>query len=130
MRAVGGNRPRGRGLGDGQRGQPLLREEGTRAKRHIPGGARHTLGARVAAPDMHPAPLARRSSTSGPFCEDVSGENSTCRTTPSPWLVVVLNALDVSRGASTRRPAPDEKGGAQVGCVVAPRPQSQEGKGR
>eukprot|EP00959_Pyramimonas_sp_CCMP1952_P413290 8660346-Pyramimonas_sp.AAC.1 len=127
---VGGKQPRGRGLGDGRRGQPMLREKGTRTERHLAAGARRMLGARVAAPDMHPAPLARCSYRSAPFCEDVSGETSTYRTTPSVWLSVILNALDVSRGAITHRQAPSERGGVQVGCVVAPRPRSQKGKGR
>eukprot|EP00959_Pyramimonas_sp_CCMP1952_P310613 6500413-Pyramimonas_sp.AAC.1 len=65
-----------------------------------------------------------------PFCEDVSGEISACRTTPGVWLSAILSALDVSRGASARRPAPRERGGAQVKRVVAPRPQSLGGKGR
>eukprot|EP00959_Pyramimonas_sp_CCMP1952_P211969 4435792-Pyramimonas_sp.AAC.1 len=76
MRDVGGERPRGRGLGDGQRGQPMLREKGTRTERHVAAGTRYTLGARAAAPDMHPGPLARCSYISAPFCEDVSGETS------------------------------------------------------
>eukprot|EP00959_Pyramimonas_sp_CCMP1952_P207635 4343217-Pyramimonas_sp.AAC.1 len=125
-----GKRPRGRGRCDGQRGRPMLREKGARTERHLEAGARCTLGARAAAPDAHPAPLARCSSKSAPFREGVSCETSTYITTPSAWPSVVLNALDVSRGANARRPAPSARGGAQVGCVVAPRPQSQEGQGR
>eukprot|EP00959_Pyramimonas_sp_CCMP1952_P297172 6217014-Pyramimonas_sp.AAC.1 len=64
---VSGKRPKGRGLGDGQRGQPMLREKGTRTKRHLAAGARYTLGTRVAAPDMRPAPLARCYSTSARY---------------------------------------------------------------
>eukprot|EP00959_Pyramimonas_sp_CCMP1952_P469393 9494858-Pyramimonas_sp.AAC.1 len=36
----------------------MLREQGTRTERHLAARARYTLGARAAAPGMHPAPLA------------------------------------------------------------------------
>jgi hypothetical protein len=51
---VGGERPWGRGLGDGQHGQPMLRQKGTRTELHLAAGARYTSGARVAPPTCTP----------------------------------------------------------------------------